>query len=739
MQHEVMPSHPLPGGARFLDALADGAGRLRLFLSGLPADAVLPQGLDDRREVGDGLMIAARAVPGAASFRLALAAGGGLTLPVAPDRTALLAGKRVLLLLRVAESPGQLADLLRWHAVSQRAEAALVVNRAPGDQGAAFAAALEAATGGALALVVADLALPSGQEAPPETHPFAAADAPGKDRMTQPAADRWRAPLGEAILYEWMKWRYLARARSVVSLEACDMLPAPSGLTVFERAEAQGMIALAGRRAYPWRARDPGQPRAADHVCRMFDGSGGSLRWACAPEQAGLERIWRQVRITGLRPAQALPFWRAMALRVAEPGGLPLAPKSSLVEDAGLLALSRALGGKPVRPPASALKAPALPAQTTAPRVAIVTTMKNEGPFILEWLAWHRAIGVSDFLIYTNDCSDGTDTFLQLLMAKGLVEWRDNPFRQTDLPPQHAALQAAEAEAAMQRADWGICMDVDEFINIRLGDGRLPTLFAAMEQAMPGANMIAMTWRLFGNAGIRRYDDRFVTAQFTRCAPELIRKPHQAWGFKTLFRNIEIYRKLGVHRPKGLKPDLWEQVKWLNGSGWAMPKEMFRNGWRSTTETYGYDWVQLNHYAVRSAESFLVKRDRGRVNHVDRDQGLNYWFRMNHNAAEDRSILARLPLLQAEWARLMADPEIAAAHAACVAAHRRRIAELQATPDYAAFHAELTSPRMERLCHLHQHFGSAVFSAGPGVIPADLPLDDLPADFRFAPDEGGAA
>ena len=45
--------------------------------------------------------------------------------------------------------------------------------------------------------------------------------------------------------------------------------------------------------------------------------------------------------------------------------------------------------------------------------------------------------------------------------------------------------------------------------------------------------------------------------------------------------------------------------------------------------------MQLNHYAVRSAESFLVKRDRGRVNHVDRDQGLNYWFRMNHNADSD--------------------------------------------------------------------------------------------------------
>jgi hypothetical protein len=254
---------------------------------------------------------------------------------------------------------------------------------------------------------------------------------------------------------------------------------------------------------------------------------------------------------------------------------------------------------------------------------------------------------------------------------------------------------------------------------------------------MHGANMISLTWRLFGNGPVRAYEDCFVIEQFDRAAPELIRKPHQAWGFKTLFRNIDIYRKLGVHRPKGLRPDLWDQVRWLNGSGRPMPREMFRNGWRSTTETYGYDWVQLNHYAVRSAESFLVKRDRGRVNHVDRDQGLNYWFRMNHNADRDTSIQRRLPLLRAEFDRLMADPDIAAAHADCVARHRAKIAALMATDTYARFYAELTGERMERLCRLQHHFGSAVFTAGPGAIPPDLPLTDLPPDFFFTLADAG--
>ena len=39
-------------------------------------------------------------------------------------------------------------------------------------------------------------------------------------------------------------------------------------------------------------------------------------------------------------------------------------------------------------------------------RITAVTCVKNEGPFLLEWIAFHRIIGVTDFLFYSNDCSD---------------------------------------------------------------------------------------------------------------------------------------------------------------------------------------------------------------------------------------------------------------------------------------------------------------------------------------------
>ncbi len=727
------------GVPRFLDGLHCADGRVRLFFGGgCDPQAVLPVGIEEIREVGDGVKVVLPGRPG--QLRLPLAGGAAVVVPVAAAETALFAGRNVLLLMRVAETGRQVAEGVLYHALHHGAEAALVVNRVPDP---VFTAALLAEVGGRIPCHVVDLALPSGKpDTGPETHPYLAPDAPGKDRMEKPGPDEWLAPLGEGILYEWMKWRHLAQARAVVSLEACDILPvrAKSAPHVFDLAVESRIVMLAGRRIYTWRVRPGREVAFGDHICRQFDAKGGSGRWACAPEKLGLEKTWRQTRISYTNPKTALPFYRAMALRVQGDTASVLAPKTSLIEDPELLALARVLGAKPVRPPASEAKltVPAV-AVARAPRTAIVTTMKNEGPFILEWLAYHRAIGVDDFLIYTNDCTDGTDTMLQMLMAKGLCQWRENPFREMDLKPQHAALQAAEGEAIMQDCDWGICMDVDEFIDIKIGDGRLPALYAAMEAAMPGANMIALTWRLFGNAEVHDYADGFLLAQFPRCAPEIVRKPHQAWGFKTLFRNIEIYKKLGVHRPKGLKPDLWDQVRWLNGSGKPMPKEMFRNGWRSTLETYGYDWVQLNHYAVRSAESFLVKRDRGRVNHVDRDQGLNYWFRMNHNGDEDRSIQRMIPACQAEWDRLMADPEIRAAHEFSVRCHVEKIADLRATASYERFYAELTGNRMEKLCRMQAHFGSAVFNAGPSVIPEDLHEREIGPDFFFTVDFEGEA
>ncbi|HQU67248.1 MAG TPA: glycosyltransferase family 2 protein [Albidovulum sp.] len=745
---------PLLAGAAgelpVLDAVVweENGGRAFRILTRAGVSAGMIGGMPDGTELRDvsGALLIAGMVADDGPIPVPLVSGGVAEVTPAPAERDLLAGRNCLLGVRLEESADVVADWLRYHARHHGATGAVIINRAPEDSPASsaedFAEVLEEALYDCpgLLVVVLESAVPLGKPGlGPESHAYLAPDAPGKDRMAVPAPDPWRAPLGEPLIYEAAKWRFLAKARAVLCLDVTDVLAADAGVNAFDLCAGarHGVALLVGHRIYPWRVRKGRAATFGDHICRPFDRRRGIARWGVAPEVAGLDNTWRAIRVAFAKPeaGQVVPFWRAMAIRVPGYRAGELAPKSSLIEDPELVALAALFGHLPVHPPVSAPRAVAA-GVAAGTRTCIITTMKNEGPFILEWIAYHRAIGVEDFLVYTNDCTDGTDRLLEALQRKGIVQHRDNPFRSMPgLKPQHAALQAAEEEKVVQGSAWAICMDVDEFIDIKIGDGTLPALYAAMGDA----NMIALTWRLFGNADVAGFEDRFVTEQFTLCAQELVRKPHQAWGFKTLFRNIEIYRKLGVHRPKGLKPDLWDQVRWLNGSGQPLPREMFRNGWRSSVETYGYDWVQLNHYAVRSVESFLVKRDRGRVNHVDRDQGLNYWFRMNHNAVEDRSILRMVPAARAEFDRLMADPDIAALHEGAVAAHRAKIAELMAVKANRAFHADLTGERMQALSRILQSFGSAVFMAGPGVIPPDLHRRELPPGFFFTVEHEGDA
>ena len=59
-------------------------------------------------------------------------------------------------------------------------------------------------------------------------------------------------------------------------------------------------------------------------------------------------------------------------------------------------------------------------------RVTAVSMMKDEGPFVLEWVAHHLAIGFTDLVVYTNDCSDGTEDMLIRLEELGLVHHRRN-------------------------------------------------------------------------------------------------------------------------------------------------------------------------------------------------------------------------------------------------------------------------------------------------------------------------
>lgn len=308
-------------------------------------------------------------------------------------------------------------------------------------------------------------------------------------------------------------------------------------------------------------------------------------------------------------------------------------------------------------------------------RFVIITPMKNEGPFIVEWVAHNLALGVDEIAIYSNDCTDGSDALLDRLDAMGKLRHFDNTSKRS--APQRRAYRRFLKSGLAKEGDWIIPIDADEFINVKAGDNTL----RALTDAIPEARTISMTWRLFGNADVQGYKDEFLTDQFRMAAVEMKRRPPQAWGLKTMFQH-GLWGHIGVHRPKRPVADDIREVGWYNGSGEPMPQSYMERSWRSTPDTVGYAHVQLNHYALKSCESYLVKKARGRAHHGGEDLGLGYWQAMNHNEVEDRSIDAIRDRKLAIYEELLSDKELRALHDACCKNHRDKIEELRKTPGF---------------------------------------------------------
>jgi Glycosyl transferase family 2 len=306
-------------------------------------------------------------------------------------------------------------------------------------------------------------------------------------------------------------------------------------------------------------------------------------------------------------------------------------------------------------------------------RALAITTLRNEGAFLLDWLAHHRAVGFTEFLVFSNDCTDGTDTMLDRLQAMGLLTHiRNNAHGEKG--PQWTALRLADQHPMVAAADWIMVFDIDEYLAVHVGGGTLADLWAAM----PQATAIPVTWRMFGNAGVVEYADMPVWQTFTRAAPSVLHWPWRAQHFKTLFRNDGAYRKLGVHRPRNPEPDRLAGQCWINGSGNAMDASFHRNGVFSPLGEDHHRIAQLNHYALGAMESYVLKCDRGRANREGMPFDMGYWIERNFSDDEDRRLIDG-PLsgtVAGLRAQMAADSVLASLHAGAVAWRHARFAAL---------------------------------------------------------------
>ncbi|MCO6381961.1 glycosyltransferase family 2 protein [Oceanicola sp. 502str15] len=321
-------------------------------------------------------------------------------------------------------------------------------------------------------------------------------------------------------------------------------------------------------------------------------------------------------------------------------------------------------------------------------RVTSITPMKNEGPYILEWVAHNRAIGINDMLVFTNHCTDGTDLILERLDEMGLVRHMPNPSIMMPAPRHHIALTRYVNEMTrLRRSDWVTNLDADEFVRVNTGKGRLEDLF----NAVPDAHCITLSLHTFGCGWVDEIapDDKMVTETFTyRGDSERSRNP-----VKYIARGDFPWVKFSNNSPAIEEADL-DRVNWVNGSGTRLSREQIAEPFKGMLASEsGFDLVDVAHYTIRSYQGFLVQRDRGSANpmkgrpedELDLEQALKYWRRFNKNDVKDESFAA-LPGLRDAVEELLKDAELRSLHEAALAWHRNRAQELLQKPDYRELH-----------------------------------------------------
>jgi hypothetical protein len=232
-------------------------------------------------------------------------------------------------------------------------------------------------------------------------------------------------------------------------------------------------------------------------------------------------------------------------------------------------------------------------------RTALIAIAKNEGPYIREWVVYHKKVcGFSEIFVYENDSTDNTRSELESMAAEGLCSWKPWP-RSEQNPPQPKAYW--DSLKRKDEWDWMCLMDIDEFLVIRGGQsvGEFVSNFGE------DTGSIAFNWGVFYSTDKSRSDD------------PVIKRVNYCYGdthVKTIARTKAI-ATAGIH-------GFWLRngYKYMHCSGVEYKLDGRVDAYLEATicrdpkcRIFDTSVAHINHYSMKSEEEVAIKDERGRA------------------------------------------------------------------------------------------------------------------------------
>ncbi|WP_062762378.1 polysaccharide pyruvyl transferase family protein [Falsirhodobacter sp. alg1] len=307
----------------------------------------------------------------------------------------------------------------------------------------------------------------------------------------------------------------------------------------------------------------------------------------------------------------------------------------------------------------------------------VVTSMKDEAPYVIEWVAYHRALGFDKVVLLANDCTDGTHEMLLRLHEMGAISYYENEVP-VGAKPHSRALKIANTTPEVKSADFVMVLDADEFLVVKRAPHTLDVLLDVMQDK--SSDMMVIPWRMFGSSHNAEFQDRPVIERFTQSMDASARPKV---GVKTLFRNSDNLR-LAIHFPKPLmkggKPvESPANSSWIDAGG--QPLDPVGLTWNGGRQTIHRDLAEVAHFMIKSLDEYLLKIFRGDGLMNSSRHGIDYWRNADYNDVSDLVVADNVSGFVEERDRLFADPVLAELHRRSVANRFAKLENILANPD----------------------------------------------------------
>jgi hypothetical protein len=237
---------------------------------------------------------------------------------------------------------------------------------------------------------------------------------------------------------------------------------------------------------------------------------------------------------------------------------------------------------------------PQIVQQTATRYITVATVIRNEGPYLQEWLDFHIALGVDRFILYDNGSTDQTLRVCEPYIREGVV---------TIVPWVNFSIWSNHQRAAYAHAlanfgpgtTWMGFFDVDEFM-MPVTACSLREILRARE-ALPALLVAGIH---FGTSGHAVRPKGGVVDSYRMAVPMHLQRryPAQLISTKGFVRPPRVAAIVSLH---------WFKLRGTRASGYT------EHGWpiygrcQSAADRLTVDVIRYNHYFTRSLEEFERK------------------------------------------------------------------------------------------------------------------------------------